>query len=68
MVAICNDSGQWNKDAVERQLAHVQANRVRSAYNRAEYIEERRKMLQWYADRLDHLQNPKVIPLRKSVA
>jgi|10_taG_2_1085330.scaffolds.fasta_scaffold12268_7 integrase len=65
---ICNDSGQWNKDAVERQLAHVQANRVRSAYNRAEYIEERRKMLQWYADRLDHLQNPKVIPLRKSVA
>ena len=55
---ICNDSGQWNKDAVDRQLSHVQANRVRSAYNRAEYIDERRRMLQWYADRIDSLKQP----------
>ena len=63
---ICNDSGKWNRDAVERQLAHVQGNKIRSAYNRAEYIGERKKLLQWYADRLDHLREPKVIPLRRS--
>lgn len=41
---------QWNADAIERQLAHVPGNIVRSAYNRAEYIDIRRPMLQAYAD------------------
>jgi len=41
---------QMNPDAIERQLAHVPTNLVRSAYNRAEYIDLRRPMLQAYAD------------------
>lgn len=48
--SILNESGLWNPDAIERQLAHKEANKVRAAYNRAEYLEERHRMMQWYAD------------------
>jgi hypothetical protein len=37
---------------IERQLAHVERNKVRAAYNHAEYMPERRKMMQWWADYL----------------
>lgn len=47
-----NDRG-FSPDAIERQLAHVPENKVRSIYNRAEYLIERRAMLQDYADWLD---------------
>ena len=49
---IANEQG-FNRDAIERQLAHVEGNRVRAAYNRAEYVPERREMMQWWADYLD---------------
>lgn len=42
-------------DAIERQLAHVEANTVKAAYNYAEYLPERRRMMQWWADYLDEL-------------
>ncbi|ABQ13930.1 tyrosine-type recombinase/integrase [Dichelobacter nodosus] len=45
-----NESGLWNPDAIERQLAHTDENAVRAAYNRAEYLEERHRMMQWWAD------------------
>ncbi|WP_434620352.1 tyrosine-type recombinase/integrase [Tabrizicola sp. M-4] len=51
---ILNESGLWRADAIERQLAHVPANEVRSAYNAALYLEERRRMMQWYSDFLDN--------------
>jgi len=38
---------------IERQLAHVEGNSVRAAYNYADYLPERRKMMQWWADWLD---------------
>jgi integrase len=44
-----NDRG-YNPDAIERQLAHVPDNRIRAAYNRAEYLPLRREMLQAWAD------------------
>jgi len=47
-----NENG-YKPDAIERQLAHVPENKVRSIYNRAEYLPERRAMLQAYADWLD---------------
>lgn len=50
---ILNESGLWRADAIERQLAHVPANEVRSAYNAAIYLEERRRMMCWYSDLLD---------------
>jgi integrase len=46
----------WAPDVIERQLAHVERNRVRAAYNRASYVPERRKMMQAWADYLDGLR------------
>ncbi|MEW6439662.1 MAG: integrase arm-type DNA-binding domain-containing protein [bacterium] len=63
---ILNEQG-WHKDAIERQLAHAERNPVRAAYNYAEYLPERRKMMQAWADYLDGLkQGGEVIPFRKS--
>lgn len=49
--SILNEQG-YNPDAIERQLAHVEENRIRAAYNRADYMAERREMMQWYSDYL----------------
>jgi integrase len=46
----------WNTDVIERQLAHAERNRVKAAYNHAEYLPERRKMMQAWADYLDGLR------------
>ena len=54
--SILNESGKWNPDAIERQLAHSEKDQVRAAYNRANYLDERRRMMQWYADYLDELR------------
>ncbi len=40
-------------DVIERQLAHCGRNKVRAAYNHAQYLPERRKMMQWRANYLD---------------
>jgi integrase len=53
---ILNENG-FNRDWIERQLAHVERDSVRSAYNHAEYLAERRRMMQWYSDHLDQLMN-----------
>jgi len=48
------ESGLWSRDAVERQMSHQERNSVRAAYiHKAEHLEERRLMLQWWADYLD---------------
>jgi integrase len=49
---ILNEQG-WNKDAIERQLAHAERNNVRAAYNYAEHLPERRRMMQEWADYLE---------------
>ena len=55
---ILNESGKWQVDAIERQLAHAPASSgaVRAAYNRSQYLEERTKMMQWWANKLDTLR------------
>ncbi|MDC0336404.1 tyrosine-type recombinase/integrase [Pseudodesulfovibrio sp.] len=59
-----NEMG-WNRDWVERQLAHVEENKVRGAYNRAEFLPSRIKMMQAWADYLDGLKDGgKVIPIK----
>jgi integrase len=47
-----NENG-YSPDAIERQLAHVPDNKIRAVYNRAEYLPDRKKMLQDWADWLD---------------
>ena len=49
--SILNEQG-FNPDAIERQLAHVEENKIRAAYNRAEYLAERTEMMQWYSNYL----------------
>ena len=57
------ESGKWSKDAVERQMSHQERNNVRAAYiHQAEHLDERRLMLQWWADFLDANQQGTVRP------
>jgi integrase len=61
---LLNEQG-WHRDAIERQLAHAERNAVRAAYNYAEHLPERRKMMQAWADYLDGLRKgADVIPIR----
>lgn len=53
---LLNEQG-WHKDAIERQLAHGERDKVRAAYNSAEHLPLRRKMMQAWADYLDQLRN-----------
>ena len=55
---ILNEHG-FVPDVIERQLAHCERNKVRAAYNHAQYLPERRKMMQWWADYLDKLARKK---------
>ena len=52
---LLNEQG-WNRDAIERQLAHIEGNEVRAAYNYAEYLDERKRMMQHWAEYLDGLK------------
>nr|ELR5252502.1 integrase arm-type DNA-binding domain-containing protein [Providencia rettgeri] len=57
------ESGLWSKDAVERQMSHQERNSVRAAYiHKAEHIEERRLMVQWWADYLDANREKEISP------
>lgn len=49
---LLNEQG-WHRDAIERQLAHAERNAVRAAYNYAEHLPERRRMMQAWANYLD---------------
>jgi len=63
---LLNEKG-WNRDAIERQLAHAERNNIRAAYNYAEYLPDRRNMMQWWADYLDKLRaGAEIISLTKS--
>lgn len=54
--SILNEEG-FNRDAIERQLAHQERNKVRGAYtHHAEYLKERCEMMQWWSDYLDRLK------------
>jgi integrase len=49
---ILNENG-FKPDVIERQLAHAERNKVRASYNHAQYLPERRQMMQWWADYLN---------------
>ncbi|EOZ7549915.1 tyrosine-type recombinase/integrase [Enterobacter mori] len=57
------ESGLWSRDAVERQMSHMERNSVRAAYiHKAEHLDERKLMLQWWADFLDANREKGVSP------
>ncbi len=47
---VLNEQSKFKPDAIERQLAHKEADEVRASYHRAEYLKDRRKLMQWYSD------------------
>ncbi len=56
----------YHSDMIERQLAHAEQNRVKAAYNRAQHLPERRRMMQAWADYLDNLKaGAQIIPFAK---
>lgn len=65
---ILNERG-FHPDAIERQLAHAEKNKVRGAYNKAEYLPARRRMMQEWADYLDEVGGrERVTPIKKWAA
>ncbi len=58
---ILNEHG-FRADVIERQLAHNERNSVRAAYNHAQYLPERRKMMQWWGDYLEAVAGKKQKP------
>ena len=52
-----NEAG-FNRDWIERQLAHVDGRSVRGIYNAAEYLDGRREMMQWWADQIGKMKTP----------
>jgi integrase len=61
-----NEAG-FRVDVIERQLAHCERNKVRNAYNRAQYLDERIEMMQWYGQYLAAVGSKEnVIPLLKT--
>jgi integrase len=62
---LLNEQG-WHPDIIELQLAHQERNKVRAAYNRAQRLPERRKMMQAWANYLDGLRaGANVVPIRR---
>jgi integrase len=63
-----HESGLFDSRVIEVAMAHVDQNTVRGVYNRAQYLDERRKMMQWYADFLDGIkEGGKVLSFKKAV-
>lgn len=60
----------FRSEVIERQLAHAERNKVRASYNQAEYLDERRSMMQQWADLVDEMTSPlsKVVPLKRTSA
>src|ERR1700733_560467 len=65
---ILNELG-WRPDVIERQLAHQERNKIRAAYNKATYLEDRTRMMQAWADHVDAIvAGAKVVPIGKRLA
>jgi len=64
---VANECG-WNPDVIERQLAHIERNGVRAAYHRSTYMQDRAKLLQWWADYLDGRKAGKVLKMPQRAA
>jgi integrase len=64
---ILNECNLFNRDWNERKLAHVERNEVRRAYNAAEWMRDRRRMMQWWADYVTALtiEEKKILPLSR---
>jgi len=56
LFSTCANEAGWKGDLIEKQLAHEERDEVRAAYNRALYLEERSRLMQWWGNRIDELR------------
>ena len=67
LASTCLNEQGYHPDLIELQLAHAERNQVRAAYNKAQRLPERRKMMQQWADYLDKLKaGADIVPLRRA--
>ncbi len=60
---VLNEMG-FRADVIERQLGHQKQNAVRAAYNRAEYLSERRAMMNSWADRVETMAGANIVAFK----
>jgi len=60
---LLNERSHFRPDVIERQLSHKEKDAVRAAYNHAKHMEERRELMQWWADFIDQKSGANVVPL-----
>lgn len=65
--SLLNEHSPYSSEAIERALAHGEPDRVRRAYNRAQYWDERVRMMQWWADYLDRLKRWRDTPIAQAI-
>ena len=60
----------FRSEVIERQLAHAERNKVRASYNQGEYMEERRAMMQQWANLIDEMakSESRVTPIKRAAA
>jgi integrase len=64
---MANETGEWDADVIELCLAHRATNAVRAAYNGAQRIADRTKLMQWWADRMDFAcDGAKVLEMKRA--
>jgi len=61
--SILNERSGFSGDVIEAQLAHVERDQVRAAYNRAQWLEQRAKLMQWWSDYLDNARRGNVVQM-----
>lgn len=61
---ILNEQG-FRNDVIERQLAHAERNQVRASYNHAQYLKERREMMQWWGDYIERAEKEEKVIVGK---
>jgi integrase len=65
LFSTCANEAGWEKDVIEKQLSHEDRDDVRAAYNRASWLPQRAKLMQWWGDHLDAIaKGAKVIPFK----
>ena len=68
---LANESGQWRGDVIEAALAHKEGDDVRASYNKAAYMDERRRLMQWWAEEFARLEgggSAKVVSMKQTAA
>src|SRR5262249_48631515 len=65
LFSTCANEAGINRDVIERQMAHEERDGVRAAYNHAEYLDDRVKLIAWWGEQVDQMRRgADIIPLR----